>query len=207
MDDLTLTDPPQPPDKVFTLATPAHMLMKLSWEIDRLREALSEPPEKIGYMHAPAYHAFNCAVTAWHLHDWVWESIDKDGRAELFESLGAAPAGGLTAFGKALMRYPALRICRQIATGSKHKIVRGKHVDPAVIAQTDWTIKRARAGEARCGDRLATYQCALSIRDGDRTWPAVQVFEEALATWEQLLARWGFVEGPMLGRSIPARYR
>jgi hypothetical protein len=57
-------DLPQAPSQVFMLATPAHVLTKLHWEIRDLRKTLSEKPEHKGYIHAPAYCAFNCAVTA-----------------------------------------------------------------------------------------------------------------------------------------------
>jgi hypothetical protein len=51
---------PEPPDKVFALATPVHMLMKLGWEIRQLEQAMTEEAEqsrRIADTHAQAYHA------------------------------------------------------------------------------------------------------------------------------------------------------
>ena len=125
---------PEPPDKVFGLATPQHMLMKLGWEIAGLRSALSVP---IKPGAEPAYHAFNCAVTAWHMTDWIWQSATADDRVEVLSKL-AAPATGKSNFGaftQALtQRHRVLHICRQIATGSKHKIVE-RHPDADVGAK------------------------------------------------------------------------
>ena len=103
--------PLDPPDKVFGLAAPHHMLMKLKWEIFQLRTVAAEPCEP-GAEIEPGYHAFNCAVTAWHMADWVWQS--------------ASPR--------------------------------------------------------------------LMIRDGDVSRSALEVFEEAARTWDQLLREWGYLE-------------
>ena len=96
----SLDDLPEPPGQVFMLATPAHMLTKLHWEIYSLRKALTEKPEHIGHTHAPAYCAFNCAVTAWHLADWVWKASSVDRRADILASLGTTAANDRKDFGK-----------------------------------------------------------------------------------------------------------
>jgi hypothetical protein len=77
---------PQSPDQVFALATPAHMLAKLYWEIKQLEISL-ETEQKPAFAHASAYHAYNCAITSWHLTDWVWESADADTRTRICERL------------------------------------------------------------------------------------------------------------------------
>ena len=113
------------------LASPTHVLHKLRWEISQLKKALVSEPEKLAYTHAPAYFAFNCAVTVWHLADWVWEASGSDQRAEILQRFrcGAAQASK-SSFQKALMeRFRAIHICRQIATGSKLMTVT-LHPDP-----------------------------------------------------------------------------
>ena len=130
--------PPEPPDHVFALATPDHLLMKLWWEIEQLRQSLSVQSDDTADLHAPAYHAFNCAVTAWHMVDWVWQSTDASGRAAILSRLGlvpSAPKKDFSAFNRELMkRYRPLHLCRQVATGSKHKIVEN-YPDPNVTAR------------------------------------------------------------------------
>jgi hypothetical protein len=177
--------PPDPPDKVFGLSMPDDMLMKLDWEIAGLRRALFEPIETGA---KPAYHAFNCAVTAWHMTDWVWQSATVEDRAFLLSKL-AVPATGksqtdFNAFTRAVMkRHRALHICRQIAIGSKHKIVE-RSPDPDVGAKEH----RHEGGPS-----------SLLIRDGEVWRPALEVFEEAAQAWVRLLREWGYFEAELLG--------
>ena len=86
--------PLDPPDKVFGLAAPHHMLMKLKWEIFQLRTVAAEPCEP-GAEIEPGYHAFNCVVTAWHMADWVWQSASPQDRAELLSKLNIVATGAL----------------------------------------------------------------------------------------------------------------
>jgi hypothetical protein len=86
-------DLPQAPDKVFMLATPAHMLTKLHWELYQLRKSLTEKFEHIGHTHAPSYCAFNCAVTAWHLADWTWKAAAAEQRAHILACLNIKSSG------------------------------------------------------------------------------------------------------------------
>ncbi|SRR6266481_5251674 len=63
---MIIIDPQPHPEQVFALATPAHVLTKLYWEIKQLEISLVTE-HKLTFAHAPAYHAFNCAITSWHL--------------------------------------------------------------------------------------------------------------------------------------------
>jgi hypothetical protein len=59
---------PEPPDKAFDLATPAHVYSKLLWELGNLKRSMAEEAaEDAGLRFESAYHAYNLAVTAWHL--------------------------------------------------------------------------------------------------------------------------------------------
>jgi hypothetical protein len=86
-------DLPASLNHVFMLATPAHVLAKLHWEIYRLKKVMSEKPEHIGHMHEPSYCAFNCAVTVWHLTDWTWKASLPELRARILASLGVTISG------------------------------------------------------------------------------------------------------------------
>jgi len=61
---------PDKPELPFAMATPHHFLIKLYWKIKQLRLSL-EAERNLSSMRAPAHHALNCAVTGWHLSDWV----------------------------------------------------------------------------------------------------------------------------------------
>jgi len=191
--------PPQPPEKVFAIATPAAMLWKFAWELRGLRRALAKPAQKVADTHAPAYWAFNCSVTAWHLTDWIWNNITPGERSKILTSLGERGAGkdeekNFRTFQRALMRkFRVLHVCRQIATGSKHSEV-ARFSDPSVRAEMRWEMEAAKAGKVRAGDPLATYRYQLVVRDGESERPAFDVFKDAFAVWQRVLEEWGFVE-------------
>jgi hypothetical protein len=191
---IVLDDLPKPPDHVFMLATPAHMLTKLHWEIYNLRKAISEKPEHIWNTHALAYCAFNCAVTAWHIADWVWKASSVDRRADILASLGTTAANDRKDFGKFQTairnKRRALHICRQLATGSKHMTVTD-YPDPNVRAVTQSETEYARAGEMRAGDPLVVHRYRLVVSDKGVERAAVDVFADAFRYWEWFLGEWG----------------
>jgi hypothetical protein len=192
-------DLPQAPDKVFMLATPAHMLTKLHWELCQLRKYLTEKPEHIGHTHAPSYCAFNFAVTAWHLADWTWKAAAGEQRGHILKCLNIESSGhddkDFRRFQAAVRdRSRAIHICQQVANGSKHRIIH--HPDPDVQAKMHWETEYGRAGTMRTGvDPLAVYRYRLVITDKGAARSALDVFEEALGDWQRLLGTWGFVEG------------
>lgn len=198
---------PDPPDKVFGLTGPADMLRKLAWEIYRFREVLSAPVDNSVGFQTPAYHAFNCAVTAWHLADWIWESATASDRDFILSKLEPKSSASkskepFTRFQLALMaRYRSLHLCRQLATGAKHKIV-VKYADPEVTAKEDWHGEPRRFGD-KFGSRYVDYSPRLTITDRDETRPAVEVFEDALRDWDRLLREWGYFEAPFLVGEVP----
>ena len=98
----------QKAQKSFELRDTRDMLEKLEWELDKLfcRQRYD--------IKACQYHAFNCAVTAWHVTDWLWQDLTRALKAELQVKEC-----------KEFQRYvrencPALNLCHQIANGSKH---------------------------------------------------------------------------------------
>ena len=193
--------PPAPPDKVFGLAMPHHMLWKLRWEIAQLRSILGKPCQH-GAEVEPAYHAFNCAVTAWHMADWIWQSISKEERAEVLLKLHFDATGrnqdDFKTFTRSMMKqYRTLHICHQIAIGSKHKIIES-YSDPELAVEEQWH-KEPGSIRSRIEGGLALYSIRLVIRDGDVSRPALEVFEEAAQTWDRWLRQWGYFEARYVG--------
>lgn len=196
--------PPEPPPKVFALATPGHLLAKLHWEVKGLRRSTGRRAE-LGAHLVAAYHAFNCAVTAWHMVDWVWMSCDENGRAELAAAMDM-PRRDLGAFQHAVRRDRALNCCRDIATGSKHKNV-DRRPDPDVRAALEWSVEHATV-ESPVDEPLARYRANLVVHDRSGARPAVEVFEEALEYWTRFCERWGFIEARFVeGRRRTIRSR
>jgi hypothetical protein len=195
-----IREPPPAPDHVFLLATPSHVLHKLYWELGQLKRALVIEAETVGVTHAPAYHAFNFSVTAWHLTDWIWEVSTLEFRRELLRHLGKTCTGrdgkDFECFQTAMReKCRPIHICRQLATGSKHMTVR-RYPDPRVRAEIRWNLEATAVSE---GERKHHYE--LVIWDDDVARPAVEIFEDALHHWHRFLREWGFEEA----RFIPAK--
>jgi hypothetical protein len=111
----------QKAQKTFELHDSRDMLEKLQWELDNL--FLRQRHD----IKVCQYHAFNCAVTAWHVTDWLWHDMSSALRSALqlnrFEDFQAYVCKAC----------PALNLCRQIANGSKHCLVERKP-DPTISA-------------------------------------------------------------------------
>jgi hypothetical protein len=186
-------DPTPPINNVFLLATPADMYWKLSWELTELGTAMSSDKNRFP-RQAPAYHAFNCALTAWHMTDWVWQATDAEQRLWLSSKFQFALVKDDR---KSLSRFydsiasacPQLHVCRQIANGSKH--MKLDRFDPDVQVQADWLRVVEPHGTLRPGDLMMD----LRISVGSDQTTATHLFAKVFRFWEQLLSELGFVEG------------
>ena len=187
-----IKEPPKPPKQVFHLATPAHMLAKLGWEIRQFKSLLiSAPSELWGAVHL-SYGAFNTAVTAWHCGDWAWRSAGA-GKSELADRFGFRlnknDRRNLDALYKAITaECRELHICRDIANGSKHMGADG--ADPDVSVQVIW--QPTDAADAM------NWECYLVILDRGETIRAEEVFERAFTYWERLFGELGYIEGQFI---------
>jgi hypothetical protein len=121
-----------------------------------------------------ADHCCNAALTAWHLHDWVWRDIKTnwDVHAAICRSAGLAPCRLDEArFGQIVLDpaagCAALDYCQQIATASKHA---GVEVLP------DFEMSASPEEDPR-----------WKIRERGKVRLAIDVFEEAFAYWNQLI--------------------
>lgn len=161
----------------FALEDGHDLLNKLAWEIDRLRREIDrfrsepEPPEGTPKWYARikreveelSYGAFNCAVTAWAVSDWLYADTK-------FEH--CAPTLGQFQR-ECRERCDALRFCYLIANGSKHGplerngLARKKEIEVAV----------EHDGKA----------WHITVTDAGQKHDAVDVFERALAFWDQMI--------------------
>ena len=181
-----------PPSKVFALATPDHLLIKLHWEIGQLRASL-ETKQPVALMHVPAYHAFNCAVTCWHLTDWTWEFVDEEIKRLISDQFGT-PLNTLEQFQQVLRdKYRPLRVCWQLCNGSKH--FRLKKDDPDIQTRDVWEYHPAMAGSFMAGQPLGSYRYRLVLTDKGEPIEALALFEEAEKIWSRELASWFVIEG------------
>jgi hypothetical protein len=101
----------QKAQKSFELRDSRDILEKLHWELNNLFFRQRHD------IKACQYHAFNCAVTAWHVTDWLWQDMSPALKSDLHVKSC-----------KAFQDYvrnacPALNLCHEIANGSKHCLV------------------------------------------------------------------------------------
>jgi hypothetical protein len=182
--------------KVFFIREPQQLLGKLAWEIRCLEMAYAEEgvPSVFGSYHLPAaYVAFNCAVTAWHISDWVWMTADSERLDQLDQWAGRQMSrASETKFQEALReRALPLKICYAIATGSKH-LYPNRDKAPEVGAATEVLKIPFTAGSA-CGDPLMRYKLDLRVKYNGREAPADLVFRHALQFWRDFLKDLGWI--------------
>lgn len=175
--------PPEPPPNAFALATPVHMLYKLYWEIACLKRSI-DATDSIDAWRAPSYHAYNCAVTAWHCADWTWEYPDDAGRKTIavmfsFVLSGNRRRDGDMFFDAICKRSRDVLISRQIANGSKHMKLRN-NLDDSVRVRNGW--------------KTGPLANSPSIIDGETERFALDVFAGAADYWEDLFREMGYLE-------------
>ena len=155
-------------------------LEKLRWELNNLfcRQRYD--------IAVCSYHAFNCAVTAWHVTDWLWQDISSS--LELKTKMQEKNMNSWTKC-EEFQHYVrencrALRLCYQIATGSKHCLMERK---------PDSTIS------AVISDGEGYDYGNPIIVEGDTHHMADKVFHEALSWFEVFLRDWNiFPEEPFV---------
>jgi hypothetical protein len=100
----------------FGLQTAAEMAYKAQRDYHRCKQAKTSDDRRDA--------ALNCAITAWHICEWVWAGIAKlDRRSkEIAEVLGVSgrPMNSNDVVAWALRKCPELEICQSICNGTKH---------------------------------------------------------------------------------------
>jgi hypothetical protein len=189
-----VVEAPKPSDipNVFGLNEPQHMVSKLYFEIMELMDSLSVWTKNREFPE-PLFVAFNTAVTAWHITDWLWESREST-RAAMKKRFGfdynewsqRGRNTGLHTFQNAVAAdRRSIYICREIANASKH--MRRKKIDPAINAVAEWHPAVQAAGHVEVGDLVMS----LTILDGDERHDAERLFIDAAGYWEKLLTSEG----------------
>jgi hypothetical protein len=146
------------------------------------------------------YHAINCAITSWHISDWVWESYgvaERQGLIGRFNSdFDVESDKALERFQKLLReRHRPLHICWQIATGSKHKNI--KKADPLIAVQ-ELRVNQSQAGLMQAGQPLGLRRQRLVVHDGTKKVLAEKLFGMTADIWDRELRSWGFLEDRLI---------
>jgi len=169
--------------KRLGLDTPRELLAKLDWEIE---QASGVEPQKEA---VASYRAFNCAVTAWSICDWVWNSASKDLRNRFKRESPKPNAKGSEPLAALLRkRSRQLAICQQLANGSKHFVLK-KYNDPAVSSKRLPSMTYLFSDDGKEG-RVAAGPSAMFIEDGSQMYGSVALFSEVRDFWRDFFNKY-----------------
>lgn len=174
--------------RVFYLRTPEQLFLKFYSDIEKLKDSLNQKAyDPRGYETA-AHHAFNAAITVWHLTDWTWNSLNDENKKHLAKIFNdETPVENLQSFQWHIRKKcSALAICREVANGSKHF---STHESSKVDAKMEVKAKLATAGEFRAGFPLQTLSYDFIVEYNNKSLRMVDVFVEARDFWAALLSQ------------------
>jgi hypothetical protein len=147
-------------DQTFAYESCRDLVEKLDREIDRYCEVSGNDDtgdNLLTLVHQLTDSAYNAAVTAWHICDWVFNDLNLEQRREL----GLRTLTKLQDHVKNQCR--ALYLCRYAATASKHWLVE-RNPDPTVkvvVGHEDgWTIYFVDDGK-----KISAEQVFMAARD------------------------------------------
>ena len=168
----------QKAQKTFRLSDSRDILEKLQWELDTLFCRQRHD------IRVCQYHAFNCAITAWHVTDWLWLDITPEVKARLEEKTQRKLNRCEDFQTYVREACPSLVLCHQIANGSKHCLLEHKP-DPNVSAGIS-------------GGEGYDYGNPI-IMEGETPHLADKVFNTALVWFRVFLQEWNiFPEEPFV---------
>jgi hypothetical protein len=171
-------------EQTFAFENCRDVLEKLSREVERYAEL----DQKGNDLDAMKDTAFNVAVTAWHLCDWVFNDMTEAQR----DSLSIHSPTQMQEYARHECR--ALHICRQAATASKHWEVR-RYRDPNVaIVVTAPPDPPDLGTESSAPPVYVLPRWHIYIIDGNKVHPAGEVFSRAEEFWCQIIYQNGIAQ-------------
>ncbi|WP_342733196.1 hypothetical protein [Bradyrhizobium sp. B117] len=169
-----------PDRKRFGLDGPSDLLLKLNWEIMQLGQPMDQ--EAIA-----SYRAFNCAVTAWSLCDWTWNSAS-NGLRKRFRKESPKPSASNSEPLAALLRDQSreLAICQQLANGSKHFVLRD-HIDEEISTYRSAAV---HLYVSKDGQSHVVPGHGAFVLDGDHHYSDIGLFSRARDYWVEFFKRY-----------------
>ncbi|MBY5684848.1 hypothetical protein HFO32_22250 [Rhizobium leguminosarum] len=169
------------PDKTFGLRSSTDLYLKLLFDIERLREAK--------HTKAIQYAAFDCAVTASHILDWVLHELGDAGYLRL-TGKARGEKGAVAGFIKRNGALGGLEYCRQIANSVKHvKITMGpvmENMTTGSSSKLEWQ-----------DNRIVNVTSYAYIKIDGQKYPVVDLFSDMADQWYLFLTTEGlWVEQP-----------
>jgi hypothetical protein len=170
-----------PDRKRLGLDSPTDLLAKLHWEIVQLGVPVDQEA-------VASYRAFNCAVTAWSISDWVWNAASADLRKRFRAESPKPKASNAECFASLLREQSReLAICQQLANGSKHFIL-DKHNDKTISSYRTASVSFFLSDNGE-GHAVPTH--GVFIEDGAGTYSDLVLFTRAHDYWREFFNRYG----------------
>lgn len=168
----------------YGLENSRDVLKKLEWEQSGLKAASKQDPKEL------FFRAFNAAVTAWHLADWVWKDMTQNQRQQLeteWETKLGIDDDGVGNFRHALrQKSREIAICREIATASKHvEVTRNpdKTIDTVASARTS-KVFDSDGNPVRAGEGFVVVPAwKLKVLDGDERRDFIEIIDLVIEFW------------------------
>ncbi len=168
----------------YGLENSRDVLKKLEWEQRGLKAASEQEPEEL------FFRAFNAAVTAWHLADWVWRDMTPDQRQQL-ETDWEKPLnvnddqGGAFRY-ELRQKNREIAICREIATASKHVEVSqnpDKTIDTVASARTSRVVN-SDGEPVMAGEHFVVVPAwKLKVQDGPARRDFIEIIDLVIEFW------------------------
>jgi hypothetical protein len=160
-------------DKTFFVRTPADLLEKLYWEANAIWVAQSFD------LQGRAYMVMNCAITAWQMKDWVYNTLKASDRLDDLDAYAQRHIKTREEFGVYLMEVnPHMRMAFQIATASKHLLIMERLNDTNVRTTVDSIEIKLRGGYQ---------QDELFVIDGQESIVARELMHRLYIKWKEVL--------------------
>jgi hypothetical protein len=172
-------------DKTFGLENCRDLLRKLEWELSCLRDTTGDDPEPL------MFFAFNAAVTAWHLGDWVWSDMTDVQRNDLQVEWEIDDMTKGNFRFEVRNKNRSLALCREVATASKHVEIL-QSPDPLVRTEVSAEIVNVLSNGMRVVDNdgsqvIAEIGWKLLVKDKERSIPFIEVVEGAVDFWTEFI--------------------
>ena len=175
----------------YGLETFRDVLEKLEWEQNGLKALSEQEPRDPKELY---YRAFNAAVTAWHLADWVWKDMTRDQRQQLetdWKTKLGIDDDGVGNFRHALRKKSReLAICREIATASKHvEITQGRDESIDTVASaTTFSLHNSDGEQIQENGMFVTAtKWKLKVEDDGNRREFVEVLHAAFNFWDKFI--------------------
>ncbi len=176
----------------YGLENSRDVLKKLEWEQHGLKAASEQEPKEL------FYRAFNAAVTAWHLAEWVWRDMTRDQRQQLEtdwdKPLNVNDDNGGAFRHELIQINREIAICREIATASKHVEVsrnRDTTIDTVASARTSRVV--SSDGETvRVGKGFVVVPAwKLKVIDGSARRDFIEIIGLVIEFWTDFVDQRG----------------